>query len=137
MGYPDSFSIAPRFFIRNGEILGRTLYHGDDSHGGLAITPREGWTSCLSVAPLLPHNLLRNLARMAGCHVYTDFPGQVFHCQNYFGMYFHADGECRISLPHRANITDVIHRSRLSCDAQDLSLAARSNSTILLRLDRV
>ena len=98
--YPESFQITPRFWIKSGgEILGETLDYGETPRGGLAIAPRDGWTSILSVAPLLPREALRSIARAAGCHVYTDFPGQVFHCEGYLGMYFHETGPCVFKLP--------------------------------------
>jgi hypothetical protein len=103
--------------------------------GGLAVVDRAQWVSVLSVAPLLPREILRNIAAAAGCHVYTDFPGQVFHCHGYFGMYFHASGTCHIRLPHAARVTDVIAETLVSHRTQELCLNAQANTTVLYKLE--
>ena len=132
--YPDSFSITPRFFVRDGgTMLGRVDY-GQGAQGGLAIADPGDWASVLSVAPLMPAALLRNLAAAAGCHVYTDFPGQVVHCDGYLGMYFHGDGQCTFRLPQPMRVHDVWHDEPVAMDGCALRVEARANTAVLFAL---
>ncbi len=135
--YPESFSITPRFFVRDGgTILGRVDY-GEQRRGGLAVADRGDWVSVLSVAPLMPAPLLRNAAAAAGCHVYTDFPGQIFHCDGYLGMYFHADGPCTFRLPRPMRARDVWRDEPVPTDGRELHVEARANTTALFELSPV
>ncbi len=134
-GYPQSFQITPRFWIRSGgKILGETIDFGDQPRGGLAIGERDGWVPILSVAPMLPREILRNIARAAGCHVYTDHLGQVFHCDGYLGMYFHEGGKCTMRLPSPARVCDVFDGRVIAEHADTFSIEARENTTVLFQL---
>lgn len=129
----QGFRITPRFSIRNGgEILG-VLNSLPDAPCGLAVGQRDGWVSILSCAPLLPPALLRRMATEAGCHVFTDFPGQVVQCENHVGFFAHADGACEIVLPRKAElVTEIYDGPVLGRDTDRVSFHARKNRAYLL-----
>lgn len=136
--YPTSaegFHVSPRFHISGGgTILGKALDLNADG-GGLALRNMGDWTSVLSVAPLVPGRLLRNLARAAGCHVYTDFPGQSFQCEGVFGLYTHADGTCRIAFPGRGIIRNLWTSEVLCPDGDVLEFETDAYRCHLLSLE--
>ena len=134
--YADSrqgFRITPRFSIRDGgEVLG-TLNTSSDAPCGLAVGQRDGWVSILSCAPLLPPSLLRSMAVAAGCHVFTDFPGQVVQCENHVGFFAHADGPCEIALPREAAlVTEIYGGAILGRDTDRVAFAAHKNRAYLV-----
>ncbi|MFA7344780.1 MAG: beta-galactosidase [Terrimicrobiaceae bacterium] len=126
------FQISPRFFIEaGGETIG-TLNDLPGQPAGLATRPMEGWVSVLSCAPLLPHTLLREIARAAGCHVYADFPGQVVQCENHVGMFFHADGPCPIRLPYEASrVVELYSGREVARHCDEFIFEARKNHAVL------
>ncbi len=134
----EGFRVAPRFWIAEGGTgLGEALDLGEavdtGPRTGLAARDMEGWISVLSVAPLLPKAVLREIARSAGCHVYTDFPGQSFHCRGYYGHFFHEAGRCRILLPERGPVVEVWSGRGLADDADTVEIEAAPSRAVLLR----
>jgi hypothetical protein len=131
----EGFDAAPRFYIKSGgEVLGRT---GDlaGSPVGLAARDMGSWVSVFSVAPAVSRHLLRKMASSAGCHVYSDFPGQTYQCQGYVGMFFHADGTCRIDLPGQAAaVKEVYSDIVVAKDTDVVELDARKNHAVLLEI---
>jgi hypothetical protein len=134
--YPSSqegFQVAPRFYIEDGQgSLGRLNDDVLAGRVGLAVRNMGDWVSVVSAAPLAPKGLLRNIAREAGCHVYTDFLGQTFHCENYLGLFFHADGPCRIRLPRPATVTDICTEAVLAKKASEVTVQAEIDKALLL-----
>ena len=134
--YPGSdvgFSVGPRFFIEDADatVLGQILdIPGEPA--GLGVKKMNGWTSVLSAAPLVPRHILRNIAESAGCHVYTDFPGQTYHCQNFVGFFAHETGKCQIRLPQMSRVVDVFRGTTVSERAESVELEVRLNDAILL-----
>jgi hypothetical protein len=135
--YPGSdvgFSVTPRFFIEDTQatVLGQILdIPGEPA--GLGVKEMNGWTSILSTAPLVPRHILRNVAESAGCHVYTDFPGQTYHCQNFVGFFAHETGNCPFRFPCRSRVVDVFSGKTLSESAESVEIEVRINDAIFLQ----
>jgi hypothetical protein len=129
----QGFQISPRFFIREG---GQPLGVLTDLPGnpcGLAVAQRDGWVSILSCAPLAPPLLLRHMAASAGCHVFTDFPGQIVQCENHVGLFPHEEGTCQIILPHPCAMVKEIYSGQILGRHTDrASFHARKNRSYLL-----
>ena len=134
--YPGSdvgFSVSPRFFIEDADatVLGQILdIPGEPA--GLAVKRMNGWTSVLSTAPLVPKHILRNVAQSAGCHVFGEYSGQTYHCQNFVGVFFHETGKFLIRLPQRSRVMDAFRGTTLSESAESLELDVRINDAVLL-----
>jgi hypothetical protein len=107
------FRISPRFSILDGGVsLGRIHDH-PDKPCGLAVRGMDGWVSILSCAPLMPPSLLRKIAASAGCHVFTEFPGQVVQCENHVGLFLHEEGTCHVTLPGPSALVREIYSGRI------------------------
>lgn len=133
----EGFRVAPRFFPEGGadEVPG-ILNDVPGNRAGLAVKKMDDWVSVLSAAPLVPRAILRNIAREAGCHVYTDALGQTCHCEGFVGIFFHEDGACRVDLPRRANkVIEVYGDKVVGNDCTSLTLEGRRNHAVLLRLE--
>lgn len=134
--YPGSdvgFSVSPRFFIEDAgaTVLGRILDISGEP-AGLGVKKMNDWTSVLSIAPLVPRHILRNIAESAGCHVYTDFLGQTYHCKNFVGFFAHETGKCLIQFPHQSRIVDVFNGKTVSESTQSTEIEVRINDATLL-----
>jgi len=132
-GSDTGFKISPRFFIKNGDInLGKIL-DLKDIPVGLAVKNMGNWTSILSTAPMVPRFILRNIAKEAGCHVYTDFPGQTYQSDGYVGFFAHDAGEAVFRLPYKADVEDVFKKKILFKNVQKFTLRVKLNQAVLFR----
>ncbi|KPL15700.1 MAG: hypothetical protein AMS26_06880 [Bacteroides sp. SM23_62] len=138
--YPGSdvgFSVAPRFYIEEAdEVLGHIL-DIEGYPGGLGIKDMGDWVSVYSAAPLVPKHILRNIAREAGCHVYTDFLGQTYQSRNFVGFFSHETGNCRIQLPYHSRILDVYNDRVVAEDADVIDISLNVNDAVLFRYEPV
>ena len=115
--------------------MGQFTSYQDGKYGGFGICNMNSWTSILSTAPLLPHDVLRNIARQAGCHVYTDFTGNTYQCENYFGIYFHESGKCKIKFPKKANISEVWTNDLFGQKVDEIEIMAEKNKAFLFKYE--
>jgi hypothetical protein len=104
---------------------------------GLTVKNMGDWTSVFSSAPMVPKEIIRNLASKAGCHVYTDHPGQTFAAKNYFGLYSHKTGKCEVKLPYRSKVTEVFTNELITESADHINMYIEANTTILLHYEEV
>ena len=127
------FRISPRFYGADAAatVLGRLA--GLD-RPGLLVKAQSGWTSVYSSAPILPAALLRNIARAAGCHVYSDAGDVIYANRDFLAVYAPAGGERKIHLPRSARVIDLLENRTLSSGTADFSLSMDANTTRLLML---
>ncbi len=128
------FRISPQFWSDDPrvEVLG-TL--AGVNKPGLVVKQMPGWTSIYSSAPILPAALLRNIARAAGCHIYSDGGDVVYADREFLGVYSPAGGKRTIHLPERSNVTDLLNNKTLAQDTAEFSVDLPPNTTLLLKLE--
>jgi hypothetical protein len=128
------FRINPRFWVddQQAQVLG-TL--AGVNKPGLVVKQMQGWTSIYSSAPILPAALLRNIARTAGCHIYSDGGDVVYADQEFLGIYSPAGGNRTIRLPRRSEVTDLLSSKTLAHDATEFSVDLLPNTTLLVKLE--
>jgi len=74
---------------------------------------------------------LRNIARAAGCHIYSDGNDVVYANRNILCVYSPAGGKRTISLPEKAKVVDLLENRVVSVGAAEFSLAMAPNSTTM------
>ena len=94
-----------------------------------------GWTSIYSSAPILPAALLRNIARAAGCHIYSDGGDVVYANREFLGVYSPAGGSRTIHLPERSDVTDLLTDKILRKTCAEFPVELPPNTTLLLKLE--
>ncbi len=138
--YPGSdvgFSVRPRFFIEQADTILGHILDIEGKPAGLGVKDMDNWVSVYSTAPLVPKHILRNIARSAGCHVYTDFLGQTYQCKNFVGFFAHETGNCKINLPYRAKITDAYNHKVLAEDSDRIDIKVNVNDALLFQFEPV
>jgi hypothetical protein len=127
------FRISPRFWGDDPEakVLGRLA---GLNRPGLLVKEQEGWTSVYSSAPILPAALLRNIARAAGCHIYSEADDVVYASGNSLAIYSPSGGARTIRLPRPARVVDLITKRTLSEGKKEFSLTMPANTAKLLAL---
>lgn len=104
---------------------------------GLVVKKVANWTSIYSSAPILPAELLRNIARAAGCHVYDDGNDVVYANKNMLSVYSPAGGSRTLHLPERSNVVDLLEKKTIEKNVESFSLDFKPNTTVLLGIERV
>ena len=128
------FRINPRFWSDDPQALVLGTLAGVNKPG-LVVRKINRWTSIYSSAPILPAALLRNIARAAGCQIYSDGGDVVYANREFLGIYSPDGGDRTIHLPQRANVTDLLSDKLLARDASEFPINLPPNTTLLLKLD--
>ncbi len=128
------FRISPRFWIADPAALTLGKLAGVDKPG-LAVKKQSGWTSVYSSAPILPAALIRNIARAARCHIYSDAGDNVYAGLNFLGIYAPGGESRTVRLPRKARVVDLLEDKVLADGVTELPLRLEPNQTVLLRLE--
>ncbi len=134
------FRISPRFYSVDKMAVSLGTLAGIDKPGLVvkpigAVQPGSGWTSIYSSAPILPAPLLRNIARIAGCHVYSASNDVVYANRNFLGIYAPGGGSRTVRLPRKLRVTDLLENRVLADGITEFPLELAPNDTVLLRLE--
>ena len=71
---------------------------------GLCVKEMDGWTSVFCAAPMLNQYVLRNIARAAGLHVYSESDDVVLPGKSFVMIHARSEGEKTIRLPGPADV---------------------------------
>jgi Beta-galactosidase len=130
------FSISPRFYGNDPKatVLGKLA--GVDQPG-LLVKKQDGWISVYSSAPILPAPLLRNIARAAGCHIYSDANDVVYANKNFLCLYAPGGGSRQVKLLAKSKVTDLLENKLLADGVSEFPLELAPNTAVLLKLEPV
>jgi hypothetical protein len=128
------FRVVPRFWINDdgAQVLGLLA---DLKEPGLAVKRVSNWTSIYSSAPIVPASLLRNIARTAGCHIYSDGGDVVYAGGEFLGVYSPQGGRRTFYLPRRSNIIDLLANRIVARDVDQFDETLELNTTLLLQIN--
>jgi len=129
-GAPQPFGPVAVAEDANAEVMGRLA----DGRPGLVIRRHDGWTAVHSAAPALPAALLRELAGMAGVHLYS--PGDVVWASaGLLTVSVNEAGDRTIRLPRRCTVSDLVTGETVATDAArfDATFPAKGTRTFRLR----
>lgn len=152
------FRIGPRFYVNDPEatVLGRLagIVQEDPTQvgrrgrrggpaaprihqPGLVVKPQNGWTSVYSAAPVVSHEVLRGIAKAAGCHIYSDAGDVVYANRDFLVIYGPKGGTRTVRLPQKSRVLDLVEEKTIASEAADqFELALEPNTAVLLKLER-
>ncbi len=102
---------------------------------GLVVKRQPGWTSIYSSAPILPAALLRNIARQAGCHIYSGANDVVYANKNFLCVYAPGGGTRTIHLPRKSRVVDLLENTVIADGTKEFPLTLAPGTAVLLRLE--
>jgi hypothetical protein len=125
------FRIDPRFWSDDSkaQVLGELE---GIQKPGLVVKKVANWTSIYSSAPIIPAQLLRNIARTAGCHIYSDGGDVVYSSREFLAIYSPGGGGRTFHLPHKSDVTDLLTDKVIARHVTEFSLTLDPNTTLLL-----
>ncbi len=97
---------------------------------GLARKRHQGWTSVFSSAPCLPSNLLRELFRQAGVHIYAEEGDVIYANRSMLAVSASSSGTKVLTLPKAGILVDALDGTSLKTDAEGrVTLALKRHET--------
>ncbi len=101
--------VGPVFYADDSSAttLGLLTYHYTVTRPGLCFKSFGDWTSVYIAAPMVPAGLLRNLARLAGVHVYSDSDDVLYADDRFLALHTRYAGPRRLCLPRVCDVHDL------------------------------
>ena len=97
---------------------------------GLARKRHPEWTSVFSSAPCLPTNLLRELLRQAGVHIYAEGGDVIYANQSMLAISASSSGMKTLTLPRPGPLVDALDGTAIETDADGrATLALKRHET--------
>ena len=129
-------SVSPLTYIKDTTDVTVLGYNLDgEKKPGLGIKDMGDWVSIYSSAPCLDVRLLRNLLKLADCHVYSESNEDVIYANNHY-VALHSDtaGEKTITLKGNYAVYDVFEERFVSMDTDTITFYNEANDTHIFRL---
>lgn len=109
--------------------------YSDGNGTSLAVKNMGTWTSIYSAVPELPAQLLTNILKQAGVHVYSDDRDDIVYANGeYLAIHCRYGGEKTLTLPQNYSVYDVFNGKTISQNTNTITMNAEENSTTLFRL---
>jgi hypothetical protein len=112
-----------------GQTLGRACSTGQP---GLVVRELGGLQSVYSAAPVLSWPLLRNIARYAGVHLYTEGGHMVWGNNCFLAVYAQSDGEHVVRFPRPVDVEEAYDGVSLGQQVTEVTLPMKKWETRLL-----
>lgn len=93
------------------------------------------WTSIFSVAAPLPANLLREMARHAGAHIYSEENDVILASRNFLAVHSVRGGRRTIRLPQLSSVRDAVTGKEISPSTDVINLDIQPPQTRLFLLN--
>jgi len=128
------FCIAPRFYGDDSEgiILGQLIQFRKP---GLLMKKMDGWISIYSAAPIISKEVLRNIAKASGCHIYSNANDVIYANNSFLTVYATEKNTRTIHLPKSRKVTDVWKNQVLSKKTTEFELELEPFDTKLFCLE--
>ena len=111
--------------------LGTVVTVGGRCEPGFVIREHEDWASVYSSAPALPPGVLREIARYANVHIYSDSEDIMYADHNYVALHTVREEMKTIRLPHRADVWEVYSDRQVGSDCSEFTDRMEAGTTHL------
>ncbi len=130
-GFGLPFAIAPLFSVDDPEARTLGVYRDTDLPS-LAVKTVGQSRAIFCGSPKLPSDLLRNVARAAGVHIYSDSLDTLAANDRFIMLHTATAGEKTIRLQEKADVVDVFENQVLARDVEQVTLQLPAEETRLL-----
>jgi hypothetical protein len=120
--------ISPLTFAEDpdAQTLGRLVCsHGMANTVGespaFVVKKFDDWTSVFTAVPGVPTSIWRNLARLAGCHIYNEQDTIIEANSKFVSIYTAAGGPMTIRLPRKTDVYDAYTERRIARNVSEFS----------------
>jgi hypothetical protein len=131
-GQPSSYGVDQRVtpVVTADDPSATILGTLADGRPGLVMRRYPNWTAVFSSAPMLSTEALRDLAKMAGVHLYLrDSSDVVWACRSLLAVSALEAGPRTLHLPHPSTVTDLFTGATLARNASGFTADFTSRQT--------
>jgi hypothetical protein len=131
---PDT-RVSPQFYAADPDatVLGVAESSGQP---GLVVKERDGWRSIYSAGPVLSWQVMRNIARWAGVHLYDEQGDMIWGNDRLLVIYSQEAGRRTIRFPEAVDIEDAYAETPLASQVRQIDLEMKQFETRLLLVKR-
>lgn len=132
----EDYQYNPLFYIQNTQEKGMTplgQLRGTEEIG-FAVKTQNGFTSIYTAAPMLQSEIIRNIAKQAGVHVYSDDRDLVYANNRYVSVTSSKAGQRLILFPNSGNIYEALSNEHLAENVNRLKFEGKQFETRIFRL---
>jgi hypothetical protein len=106
--------------------------------GGAALSVRAfpHWTSVCSLSPGLPPGLLRNLARLAGVHIYSETEDALYAGRGLIALHARDAGDRAIALPSEMVVRELFDPGAQETRTRLIRFRAKAAETRVFQIVR-
>jgi hypothetical protein len=125
--------LGPLFTVSDPDVtvLGTVVINQGRCEPGFVLKQEADWASFYSAAPNLPPGLLREVARYAAVHIYTDHD-DVFYADHAYVALHTVRGELKtVRLPHPADVWEVFSNRQVATASAEFQDAMDAGATHL------
>jgi hypothetical protein len=108
-----------------------------DNKAGLCVKTIGKRRSIFCSIPVMPSEILRQIAREAGVHIYSDSDDALYACENFVALHTKSAGEKTIALPFPARITDLFENKVIAEQANVIHFQSPGRDTKMFRIERI
>jgi hypothetical protein len=115
-----------------------TLGWGGDVHNSkpaFAVKQMPGWTSVYCSVPVLPPTVIRNIAREAGVHIYSEMDDFVAANNWLLTLCASNDGPRTVRLPRRATVIDAMTGARVASNTDRFNVTLKFGETVVWKME--
>jgi len=129
------FKCGPIFFSRDKNVimLGNMVCNNQP---GFVVKKFDNWTSVYIGASSIPLEILRNVCKYAGVHLYIDTPDVVYANKHFLGLHIKEAGKRTIKLPYKTEVYDLFSDRLIAKSTSEFTYDFPQHSTFLYLLKR-
>lgn len=98
------------------------------------LKKNNGWTSVYTASCLISPAIVRDLAKLAGCHIYLDTDDISFSSGNFVAVHAVSDGTKQINLPRESDVYEIFSGQATCKSSSSFSLKMKTGETALFYL---
>jgi len=131
--------LGPQFFIKDPDVLelGQVVFAQGTCKPGLGVKHFPEWTSIYSSVPNIPAQLLRNIARFVGVHIYNDEGDVIYVNRNLLSVHTVKGGKRTFKLLEKVEVVyDLYNRKIVAHNTDSFQVTLSPVSTELYYVGR-
>lgn len=134
LGPKPATRLYPMFYPDDpkAEILGRFLSNGKPA---VALREMDGWTSIYWGAKIVQSDILRAVARFAGCHIYSESDDCVSANRRFVSIHAKNAGSRRLRFPRPCCPYEIYQGKAYGKNVDSIELNMRLGETLTFHLD--
>lgn len=128
-----SVNLYPEFFADDSQAV-NCAYLLENKHPAISIKQCDGFTSIYCASKYIGNDVVREIARFAGCHIYNETSDVLYANQNYVAIHAAKSGEKKITLPKPASAYEVYEEKYYSENSCNITCSMLKGETKMFAL---